>query len=146
MNRPLAIIAGALSLFGSPFLTCRAEIPEALKKLKELSFDEILQVKVPTVYGASKHEQKITDAPASVTIVTREEIQGYGHRTLGDILRSVRDFYVSDDRNYGYIGVRGVNRPGDFGGRILILVDGLRLNDRSTTARAFSPTLWSTST
>jgi len=66
---------------------------------------------------------------SSVTIVTREEIQVFGYRTLADILRSVRDFYVTYDRNYGYIGVRGVNRPGDFGGRILILVDGLRLND-----------------
>ncbi|HSH38199.1 MAG TPA: TonB-dependent receptor plug domain-containing protein, partial [Chthoniobacterales bacterium] len=89
----------------------------------------IMQIKIPTVYGASKHEQKITEAPSAVSVVPREEIQAYGHRTLADILRNVRDFYVTYDRNYAYVGVRGFNRPGDFGGRILLLVDGHRVND-----------------
>ena len=88
-----------------------------------------MEIKIPTVYGASKHEQKITDAPSSVSIVPREEIQGFGHRTLAGVLRSVRDFYVTYDRNYGYIGVRGFSRPGDYGGRILLLLDGQRVND-----------------
>ncbi len=129
MNRKIPIIAGIVALLGSASSVRSAEDSTDLTKLKSLSIDEIMEIKIPTVYGASKHEQRITDAPSSVTIVTREEIQIFGHRTLADILRSVRDFYVSDDRNYGYIGVRGFNRPGDFGGRILILVDGLRMND-----------------
>lgn len=129
MNRPIVVAAGVLALLASAFPVRGAEDSPDLTKLKSLSIDEIMEIQIPTVYGASKHEQKITDAPSSVTIVTREEIQIFGHRTLADILRSVRDFYVTDDRNYGYIGVRGFNRPGDFGGRILVLVDGLRLND-----------------
>lgn len=56
-------------------------------------------------------------------------LQQYGHRTLADILNSVRGFYVSYDRAYRSIGVRGFNRPGDFGGRMLLMVDGHRLND-----------------
>ncbi len=95
----------------------------------QLNLEQLMAVKVPMVYGASKHEQKATEAPSSVSIVTQGEIQRFGHRTLADILRSVRDFYVTSDRNYGYIGVRGFNRPGDFGGRVLILVDGQRLNE-----------------
>lgn len=129
MNLHIAVAASILALLGSAFSVRGAEDSTDLATLKGLSIDEIMQIKIPTVYGASKHEQKITDAPSSVTIVTREEIQIYGHRTLPDILRSVRDFYVTDDRRYGSIGVRGFNRPGDFGGRILILVDGLRLNE-----------------
>ena len=129
MNRQVVIIAGVAALLSSAFIVRGDEDSADLNKLKSLSIDEIMQIKIPTVYGASKHEQKLTDAPASVTIVTREEIQVYGHRTMADILRSVRDFYVTDDRRYGSIGVRGVNRPGDFGGRILVLVDGLRLNE-----------------
>ena len=53
----------------------------------------------------------------------------YGYRTLADILRSVRGFYVTNDRNYSYLGVRGFSRPGDYNARILLLVDGHRLND-----------------
>jgi iron complex outermembrane receptor protein len=120
--RILAVTSNLLSAQG-------AEMGTDLTKLKSLSLDQIMQIEIPTVFGASKHDQKTTEAPSSVSIVTRREIQVYGHRTLADILRSVRDFYVTDDRNYGYVGVRGVNRPGDFGGRILVLVDGLRINE-----------------
>ena len=94
-----------------------------------LSLEELGSIKVPMVVGASKHEQKITDAPSAVSIVTAEDIQHFGYRTLGDLLRSVRGFYVTSDRIYNYTGLRGVNRPGDFGGRVLINVDGHRLNE-----------------
>ena len=91
---------------------------------ESLLFDEI-----PSVFGASKYEQKVTEAPASVTIITAEEIRRYGYRTLADILRSARGFYTSNDRNFSYAGVRGFSRPGDFNTRLLILVDGFRTND-----------------
>ena len=81
------------------------------------------------VYAASRHEQKSSEAPASVTIVTSEEIRRYGWRTMLDILRSIRGFYASYDRNYSSIGVRGILRPGDYNTRILVLVDGHRVND-----------------
>ena len=91
---------------------------------ESLLFDEI-----PSVFGASKYEQKVTEAPASVTIITAEEIRRYGHRTLADILRSARGFCTSNDRNFSYAGVRGFSRPGDFNTRLLVLVDGFRTND-----------------
>ncbi|HTH46845.1 MAG TPA: TonB-dependent receptor [Candidatus Limnocylindria bacterium] len=86
-------------------------------------------IKVPVVYGASKHEQSLSEAPASVSIVSRDEIQKFGYRTLSEILNGVTGFYTTYDRGYSFIGVRGVNRPGDFGGRLLITVDGQRIND-----------------
>ena len=100
-----------------------------LARLKALNLEQLLEVKVDTVYAASKREQSVTEAPASVSIVTAEEIKQQGHRTLADILNGVRGFYVSYDRGYSAIGVRGVNRPGDYGGRMLITVDGHRMND-----------------
>ena len=36
---------------------------------------------------------------------------------------------VSYDRNYDYLGVRGLGRTGDYNSRMLLLVDGNRLND-----------------
>lgn len=84
---------------------------------------------IQSVYSASKYEQKVTEAPAAVSIVTADEIKKFGYRTLADILRSVRGFYVTYDRNYSYLGVRGFNRPGDYNTRILLLVDGHRIND-----------------
>lgn len=97
--------------------------------LTTIGLEELMKIKVASVYTASKHLQKVTDAPSSVTIVTATEIKRFGHRTLADILRSVRGFYVNYDRNYSYIGVRGFARPGDYNTRVLLLVDGHRLND-----------------
>jgi len=93
------------------------------------SEEMLLLQEIPSVYSASKYEQKVTEAPSSVTIITSDEIKKYGYRTLADILRSVRSFYVTYDRNYSYVGVRGFARPGDYNTRILLLVDGHRLND-----------------
>ena len=55
--------------------------------------------------------QKVTDAPAYVTIVSAEEIAKHGYRTLADVLRDVPGIHVNDDRNYSYIAVRGFARP-----------------------------------
>ena len=94
-----------------------------------MSIEDLAKVKVESVYGASKFLQKASDVPSSVTVVTAEQIEKYGYRTLADVLRGVRGFYVVDDRNYSYVGVRGLSRPGDYNSRILFLLDGHRVND-----------------
>ncbi|MBI4848828.1 MAG: TonB-dependent receptor [Nitrospirae bacterium] len=84
---------------------------------------------IPSVYSASKYEQKVTEAPSSVSIITADEIRKYGYRDFGEILESIRGFYVTNDRNYKYLGVRGFGLPSDYSNRILVLVDGIRIND-----------------
>jgi outer membrane receptor for ferrienterochelin and colicins len=44
-------------------------------------------------------------------------------------LRDVPGFYITYDRSYDYVGVRGFGRPSDYNTRILLLVDGHRIND-----------------
>jgi len=99
------------------------------RDITELSLEELASIKVPIVFGASKHEQKITDAPSSVSIITRQDIQEHGYRTLSDLLEGVRGFHTISDRAYHQAGVRGVNRLGDYGGRLLVNINGHRLNE-----------------
>src|ERR1039457_6415695 len=61
--------------------------------------------------------------------ITAADIKTYGYRTLADIGRSVRGMSVTYDRNYDYLGTRGLGRTGDYNSRMLLLVDGYRLND-----------------
>jgi iron complex outermembrane receptor protein len=91
-----------------------------------LSLDQLMAI---PVYTAAKRAQDASEAPSSVTVVTGQEVRLYGWRTLADLLQSVPGFYAINPRTYGFAGVRGFNRPGDFGGRLLLLVNGHRLND-----------------
>jgi outer membrane receptor protein involved in Fe transport len=95
----------------------------------QLSLEELMDIRIAKVVSASRHEQRVTEAPASVTVITADEISKFGYRTLADIIRSIPGLYVSHDRNYSYLGFRGVSRPGDYNSRVLLLIDGHRLND-----------------
>jgi len=92
----------------------------------QMPLEDLLEVKV---FGASRYLQETAKAPASVSIITADEIRAYGHQTLADVLNSVRGVFVDYDRNYSYVGVRGFERPGDYNSRVLLLVDGFRLNE-----------------
>jgi outer membrane receptor protein involved in Fe transport len=73
---------------------------------------------------ASKYDQELANTPASITVITSEEIERYGWTTLDQVLQSVPGFYLTNDRNYTYLGVRGIGRPTDYNSRIMVMVDG----------------------
>ena len=101
----------------------------AQSALPDLSLEDLMKLDAGRVFGASERLQPALEAPASVSFITAEEIAQYGYRTLADILRGVRGMYVTDDRNYSLIGTRGFGVPGDFNSRILLLVNGHKVND-----------------
>ena len=84
---------------------------------------------LPSVFAASKFEQDPRDAPASVTILSAADIKRFGYQTVADVLRAVRGFSTYYDRWYNYVGTRNYNRLDEDNSRVLLLVDGHRLND-----------------
>src|SRR5262245_47784743 len=118
--RPLAI---GLALAMATGTTAGAQ------SLSELSLEKLMRLDAGRVFGASERSQPVTEAPTSVSFITAEDIARYGYRTLADILHGVRGMYVSDDRNFSLLGTRGFGRPGDYNSRILLLVNGHRVND-----------------
>src|SRR5690242_18049048 len=99
-------------------------VGEARAQDETLLFQDVTRVS-----GASRYEQDTREAPASVTIVTAEDIRRFGYRTLAEALQNVRGMIVNDDHNYSYIGVRGFAVPGDYNSRVLFLVDGHSINE-----------------
>lgn len=81
------------------------------------------------VESASRYPQSRFDAPTLVHVTTRDEADALGHMTLGEMLARLPGLFLATDRDYTRLGVRGVERPGDFGSRVLITIDGLRIND-----------------
>jgi outer membrane receptor protein involved in Fe transport len=101
------------------------EAPPA-SDLTQLSLEQLLEV---TVVGASKYEQKQSEVAAAVSVITRGEIQAFGWRTLAEALGSLPGIHVTYDRQYTYLGTRGFGLPGDLTARVLITINGNRVND-----------------
>jgi outer membrane cobalamin receptor len=113
----LAMLAG-LGLAAGP--------ARAATDLAELSLDALLEV---PIVGASKYEQRQNAVAAAASVITRNEIKTFGWRTLAEALNSLPGVHITYDRQYTYIGSRGFGLPGDFNTRLLVLINGNRLND-----------------
>lgn len=79
------------------------------------------------VITAAGFEQTVKDAPASITVVSREELEKGSFRDLTDALREVQGVSVTGVANERDIYIRGL--PGNY---TLILVDGKRQSTRET--------------
>lgn len=79
------------------------------------------------VISASGFEQKIVDAPASITVITQEELATKPYMTLLDAVRDVEGVDVgetTDKTGQGGISIRGMGA--DY---TLVLIDGRRQNN-----------------
>lgn len=81
------------------------------------------------IAGASKRDQDVADTPGMVYLRTGGEIRAQGYRTLAEVLDSLPGTHSRYDRSYTYSGVRGISRPGDYSSRLLLLIDGVRVNE-----------------
>jgi outer membrane receptor protein involved in Fe transport len=80
------------------------------------------------VLGAAKRAQPLSETPSAVSVITSSEIRAMGYRSLGEALQWVRGMFVTNDRNYSYLGIRGLLRPGDYNVRVLLTIDGHAMN------------------
>lgn len=81
------------------------------------------------------------DKPASVTIVSAEEIDRYGYETLHEALQHVRGFTTSTDYYNSQISARGLALPDDRGRRLLVMIDGESSHEYIYGSAALEPSL-----
>ena len=79
---------------------------EEEKDLLDMTLEELMNVKITT---AARTPEKIGEIPASVVLITREDIEIYGYRTLDKILENIPGLYPINNYDEGGInfGVRG---------------------------------------
>ena len=98
--------------------TARADAPPAspdidLTPSPEDSPELMLFKDIPVVVAAGKREQTEHEAPASVSIITANDIELSGYQSLADALRNQRSFFLHTDGLNWFLGVRGFQRPAD---------------------------------
>ncbi|MCS6799328.1 MAG: TonB-dependent receptor [Myxococcota bacterium] len=81
------------------------------------------------VTAVTRRAEGVERAPASVTLITAEEIAAFGYSTLWDAAGGTRGVYQTDDLTYASLGFRGFSSPTDYGNRVLVLMDGHTMND-----------------
>lgn len=118
----LSLIGLVAAAFGSSNL--RAADSDA--DLTSLPFEQLLNTEIIT---ATKLTNQVSQASSAVSIVTADDIRAYGYRTLDDILGGMRGLYLAHTFQYGLLGGRGFGDPGDYAGRITVLVDGHDASD-----------------
>lgn len=110
----------------APAMMLLASVPAQAQDLTDMSLEQLLDI---SIIGASKYEQKQEDIAADVRVLTRHEIRSYGWRTLNEALASLPGIHTTYDRQYGYLGTRGFGLPGDYNTRVLLTINGNRVND-----------------
>jgi iron complex outermembrane receptor protein len=81
------------------------------------------------VVGAAKREQSLGNVASAVTVISADRLRRFGYRTIGEAVAGVAGAYLVDNRLSYSIGIRGLQVPGDFNGRILVLIDGASINE-----------------
>lgn len=90
-----------------------------------------------SISSVSRREEKSSQAPASVFVLTRDDIVDQGFRTIAEALRAVPGLSVSNDTSYPFVGVRGLNLLGDPSTRLLVLIDGHPMNGALGMGQSF---------
>jgi iron complex outermembrane receptor protein len=121
-----------VGLFAFVFLHGFAASPP-LKDLADLSLEELSQIEVTSV---SKRAERLADAPASIFVITGEDIRRAGVTTLAEALRLAPNLQVARLNATKYaISARGFNNA--IGNKLLVLIDG-----RTVYTPLFSGVFW----
>lgn len=121
MTRRAALIVAA-TLLWTPIGPAYAQVSE--RELAELGLADLLAVRAVT---GSRHDQRVIDSPRAVTIITADDIRRRNYRSTPEALSEVVGVFVQQTNDGGGSPIiRGL-----VGNRILLLVDGIRLNSSS---------------
>ncbi len=79
------------------------------------------------VVTATRTEVEISDAPQSISVITKEEIRNTPDRTIPEIIQRAAGVLVTNNGPLG--SITAANIRGSEAGQVLIMIDGRRIND-----------------
>ncbi len=95
-----------------------------MRLLMHLSLEELFEVPIIMVTTASRREEKITETPANIMVITKQQIEQRRYVNLADLLQDLPSVDIqrfNDEDRYHTIHFRGHEK-------FLILQDGIRID------------------
>ncbi|OWL88608.1 TonB-dependent receptor domain-containing protein [Halopseudomonas aestusnigri] len=86
---------------------------------EDTTSDEMVELQPITVVTAAGYEQNIADAPASISVITREQLEKQSYSDVTDAVRNIPGVFVTGGGNMQDISIRGMDDS-----YTLYLVDG----------------------
>jgi outer membrane cobalamin receptor len=111
-------------------LACLATWAQSDSTLKKFSLSELLNVKVTT---ASRTAQQLGIAPASVIVITKDQIRARGYQSLLDVMFDLPDVKV-DDKMYSGMRNSFTIRGTQGSEKMVIMIDGITVSSPSGEA------------
>jgi outer membrane receptor for ferrienterochelin and colicins len=123
-----------------PYRCRRNENAEGVVDISQISLSELLRGDVTLSY--SRSAERIDDAPASVTVIPRQQLLLWGYQSLAEALEHVVGFYPIDDHIMPNVAVRGIS--GGLraeSGLLKVMIDGRPISFRPTGGNWLGPEL-----
>jgi iron complex outermembrane receptor protein len=111
------------------------EKPDSLsiETLKNLSLEELMDLDVTSV---SRREEKLSEAPSAIQVITADDIRRSGASSLPEALRLAGNLHIGQKNSHDWaISARGFNT--DLANKLLVLIDG-----RTVYTPLFSGVFW----
>lgn len=120
-------------LIAAPACPAAEEGYSTLDELKQLSFDELLNIEVTTV---SRRAEKLSEAASAIQVITNDDIRRSGATSLPEALRLAGNLHVAQKSAHSWgISARGFNT--ELANKLLVLIDG-----RAVYTPLFSGVFW----
>jgi iron complex outermembrane receptor protein len=134
--RSHSVLAGCAAALLAELLAAPAAlaiVPAQGEDIAELSLEELANIQVTSV---SRRAESLSDAAASIFVITGNDIRRAGSTSLPEALRLAPNLQVArvDARNYA-VTARGFSSP--FENKLLVLIDG-----RTVYSPLFSGVFW----
>lgn len=129
----LAAVTTAL-LISCSHSSAQVEVDDATPNaMKQLSLDELMNIEVTSV---SRQPESYEEAPASISVITQDQIRRSGASSIPEALRLADNLEVAQKNTHDWaISARGFNT--DLGNKLLVMIDG-----RVVYSPLFSGVFW----
>lgn len=110
-----------LLILGTGFVNAQETV---LDEWLDLDLNQLMAIRVTT---ATKSDRSLNDVPATVRIISADQIRERGYNSLEDVLQDLPGFQFRNIQGFNaYTFMRGAPSQNNL---VLVLIDGIQINE-----------------